>query len=522
MKTTSTLFFVAVIGGLVSCGGGGGSGSGSGATAATTVPKATISGTVLDKSGAPVSGVTVSAYYHNVHTTGSTTTGADGRYSFSGLDSTNTSVNQPPDYEIYAEKAGLAFYPSLSGSAGTITKFDFDGNYRTVIRFLGPPARDNTGNNFTAYRASDKVASLPRTGQTVSFAGGDDGASAKGVTWPGTRFADNANGTVTDQLTGLVWMKNAGCFAPSSWAVALAAANSLATGSCGLSDGSSAGQWRMPNINELDSLVDVSKFNPAVASAHPFTNIALASAYWSSTTYMALTTNAMAIRFSDGRWINGIDSGDGSFNNVKASASNGLWAVKSGNAGAVQLLATGAFYQNVGTVAAGGNGASFGARDDPSLQMGAPLTSPRFIDSGNGTLTDSMTGLVWLKKADCIRSNWAAALASANNLADGQCGLTDGSRAGQWRVPNRNEMLSIADRAPTFPIAEYFTGQAKGGAGPVTGPVVFQKFVSFDYYWTSTTTAANIGEAWTIWSCDFGAYNVAKSETRYALAVRSP
>lgn len=50
-------------------------------------------------------------------------------------------------------------------------------------------------------------------------------------------------------------------------------------------------------------------------AGHPFTNIALANAYWSSTTYMALTANAMSLRFTDGRWINGIDPGDASFNN---------------------------------------------------------------------------------------------------------------------------------------------------------------------------------------------------------------
>jgi hypothetical protein len=513
MKTINTLCQLGLLIGLAACGGGGG---GSAVIPFVPVATATISGTVLDKSGAPVAGVTVSAYYHNVHTTTVTTTGADGRYSFAGLDSTNTSsADQQPDYEIYAEKAGLAFYPSLAGGAGTIAKFDFDGNYRTVIRFNKPPATVNSGNDFIAYRSTDKVASLARTGQSTSYASGDDGALAKGVAWPGTRFTDNGNGTVSDQLTGLVWMKNAGCFAATNWAAALAAANSLASGSCGLTDGSVANQWRMPNVNELDSLVDVARASPAVSG--PFTNISTSAAYWSSTTYMALTTSAMAIRMTDGRWINGIDSGDGSFSNVKASSGNALWAVKSGTAGAVQLLATGVFFSGTG----GGGGATFGARDDAALQTGAKLTSPRFIDNANGTLTDTVSGLVWLKKADCLRGNWGAALASANALADGQCGLADGSKAGQWRMPNRNEMLSIADRAPTFPIAEYFTGQSKGGAGPVTGPVVFQKFVAFDYYWTSTTTAANSNEAWTIWSCDFGAYNVAKTETRYALAVRN-
>jgi hypothetical protein len=499
---------------LTACGGGGGSGGPT--TPSQPVPTATVSGTVQDKSGVPLAGVTISAYYHNVHTTVTTTTAANGSYAFTGLDSTNTSTDKP-DYEIYAEKAGYGFYPATGGAAGVISKFDFNGYYRTVIRFLSPPARDNTGNNFIAYGPTDKVASLPRTGQTISYAAGDDAAAAKGVAWPGGRFIDYANGTVTDQLSGLIWLKNAGCLAPTDWAGALAAANTLASGACGLSDGSTAGQWRMPNVNELESLVDVAKVNPALSAGHPFSNVNLTKAYWSSTTYMALTSNAMAIRFTDGRWINGIDSGDGSFNNNKTTSTNALWAVKSGGAGAVQLLATGIFFSGTG----GGGGATFGINDDASLQKGAVLTSPRFIDRGNGTLTDTVTGLTWLKKADCIKSPWAAALTTVNKLANGQCGLTDGSAAGQWRMPNRAEMLSLSDRAPTFPQAEYLTGQAQGGTGPVPGPVIFNNFIAFDYYWTSTTSVADSNFAWTLWSCDFGVYNIAKTDSRYTLAVRN-
>ena len=514
---SKTRYILAAVGLVLlnSCGGGGGSQCATCGNAAAGPATSTISGTVVGKDGLAVAGVTISAYYHNVHTTVTTTTDTNGAYSIAGLDSTNTSTDKP-DYEIFAEKSGFGFYPSISDAAGTVSKFDFDGYYRTVIRFISPPARTVTGNNFTAYRPGERVASLPRTGQTVSYASGDDASAQKGVTWPGTRFIDNANGTVSDQLTGLVWLKNAGCFSPSDWSTALTAANQLASGSCGLSDGSTAGQWRMPNANELESLVDVSRANPAISSGHPFANINLAKAYWTSTTYTALTTNAMAIRLSDGRWINGIDSGDGSFTNNKTTSTNVLWAVKSGAAGAVQILATGVFFSGTG----GGGGAFFGARDDASLQTGATLTSPRFIDNGNGTIADTVTGLTWLKKANCINNTWTSALASINNLANGQCGLSDGSSAGQWRMPNRNEMLSLSDRAPTFPQADYFNGQAQGSAGPVTGPVIFTSFVPFDYYWTSTTSVADSSQAWTVWSCDFGIYNIAKTDIRYSLAVR--
>jgi Protein of unknown function (DUF1566) len=70
---------------------------------------------------------------------------------------------------------------------------------------------------------------------------------------------------VSDQLTGLVWLKNAACIAPANWASAVTDANQLATGQCGLSDGSSAGEWRLPNLIELDSLIDAAASAPAVS-----------------------------------------------------------------------------------------------------------------------------------------------------------------------------------------------------------------------------------------------------------------
>ena len=47
---------------------------------------------------------------------------------------------------------------------------------------------------------------------------------------PDTRFIDNADGTVTDNLTGLVWLQNASCFGPRIWWDALLDANNLAGG----------------------------------------------------------------------------------------------------------------------------------------------------------------------------------------------------------------------------------------------------------------------------------------------------
>jgi hypothetical protein len=219
----------------------------------------------------------------------------------------------------------------------------------------------------------------------------------------------------------------------------------------------------------------------------------------------------MVIRSTDGRWINGPD---GSYNNVKTESSNGAWAVKSGDKGRVDVLATGV-YGGVG-------GRTFGRGDDASLQSGLRWTTQRFVDNGDGTLSDTVTGLTWLKQADCIKQDWSAAITTIDKLANGQCGLSDGSTAGQWRLPNRAEMLSISDRAPGFPQANYFNGIPGPDGVSVTSPKIFANFVPYAYYWTSSTTATDSAQAWTIYSCDFGAYNLVKTNTQnYALAVRA-
>ncbi len=140
--------------------------------------------------------------------------------------------------------------------------------------------------------AHDKVAVIPllewkntvlKTGQTRSYGPRDDGALQKGGAWPTPRFTDNNNGTVTDNLTGLIWTKNS-VMAIENWDDALSFANSLASGTAGLTDGSQAGDWRLPNVRELLSLLDYGRESPALPADNPFENLT-GMWYWSSTTY---------------------------------------------------------------------------------------------------------------------------------------------------------------------------------------------------------------------------------------------
>ena len=99
------------------------------------------------------------------------------------------------------------------------------------------------------------------------------------------RFTDNGDGTVTDNLTGLIWLKDANCFLHETWFSALVVVSTLATGECGLSDGSVAASWRLPNVKELQSLIDFGQHSPALPPGHPFTaDVWGFGTYWSSTT----------------------------------------------------------------------------------------------------------------------------------------------------------------------------------------------------------------------------------------------
>jgi len=163
---------------------------------------------------------------------------------------------------------------------------------------------------------------------------GESGST--GVAWPNPRFTvngDNNNdgdcsdsgetcdGTVTDNLTGLIWLKNANCtetlggIDPTAssnkltWANALTWIAALGNGGCGLSDSSNVGDWRLPSVNELQSLVHYGFFSPAVPNTagtakwttdgQPFSSVQ-ASYYWSSTTDASNATSAWYVSLVNG------------------------------------------------------------------------------------------------------------------------------------------------------------------------------------------------------------------------------
>ena len=80
------------------------------------------------------------------------------------------------------------------------------------------------------------------------------------------------------------------------------------------------------------------------------------------------------------------------------------------------------------------------------------MNGTRWCDNGDGTVTDMLgwgtTGkcLVWLKNAGCMGSMlWIDSHEPANDLKSGNCGLSDGSQLGVWRMPTISEIRALAN-----------------------------------------------------------------------------
>ncbi len=201
-----------------------------------------------------------------------------------------------------AQVAALDADITAANIKSTITIFGVAGNTNVVDTSSGDAVAADLATGKKAWvdgaevtgTASGATAAVPKTGQTTSSATGDDGDLEKGVTWPNPHFKLNVipanddgsnggtsndgicngselcDGTVTDNLTGLMWIQNANAGSDcdgadtggKTWAIALSSAAACNTSSyAGYTD------WRLPNVNELLSLIDRSRFNPALPSA---------------------------------------------------------------------------------------------------------------------------------------------------------------------------------------------------------------------------------------------------------------
>jgi hypothetical protein len=138
---------------------------------------------------------------------------------------------------------------------------------------------------------------LPKTGQYSSWAWGDDGYYLMGYPLGGgQRFIDNGDGTVIDLVTGLMWVKDpgqiAGFYDRMYWYDAI--------NNCENLDYAGWSDWRLPNINELMSIVDHGRYSPAFDTMFFVPPYDVNTPYWSSTTNASWMDGAWAMYPYDG------------------------------------------------------------------------------------------------------------------------------------------------------------------------------------------------------------------------------
>lgn len=364
---------------------------------------------------------------------------------------------------------------------------------------------------------------FPATGQTVAYPADkndgisgavpvpDDGTLESGAT---LSFLDNGDGTITDLRTGLMWEKkgdNGGLHDKDNiyWWSGNGVEETLwdwledvnregIAGFAGYSD------WRIPNLRELQTIVDYSRSlftTPSVFHQNCVPNATVLtgsctfqSSYWTSTTRADNPNGAWSISFAN--------AAPGATTKASTARVRAVrYACGSPLACPVQLPVTG---QTTAYTANRNDGvtAKVPVPDDGTLETGAGFA---FVDNGNGTLTDLNTGLTWEKKSDDggLHDKDRAFYWSGNGTvsqetiwdwledvnAEGGTGFAGFS---DWRVPNARELESLIRYEGSAPfIAPGLHLGCVPGSTVLTGSCTFN-----GQHWTSTTWVNSTSMAW--------------------------
>ncbi|MFS1422875.1 DUF1566 domain-containing protein [Shewanella sp. 10N.286.48.B5] len=326
-------------------------------------------------------------------------------------------------------------------------------NYSGNVIFSEDLMAVNTAVKESIVKTSQKIASYPivDTGQRKSYSNNaviplpdnaNDfyGQDASYSTNPPS-YTDNNNGTITDNVTGLIWQKQMGD--KLSYDEALLKINTLKL--------AGYGDWRIPTIKELYSLIQFTGSVKGEKALTPFIDTSffnqplgntkagereIDAQTWSSTEYVGKTMKSddtvFGVNFVDGR-IKGYPKF-----NPRTKTPNKMY-----------------FRFVRGNKAYGKN---------------------NFIDNKDGTTTDLATGLTWQQTDSNKGLNWQQALQYSEDLT--LAGHSD------WRLPDAKELQSIVDytRSPETsnsaaidPI--FYTSSIKNESGEKDYP----------YYWSSTT-----------------------------------
>ncbi|MBF0564205.1 MAG: DUF1566 domain-containing protein [Nitrospirae bacterium] len=156
----------------------------------------------------------------------------------------------------------------------------------------------------------DSSGTLTGATQAACSATGEDAGWLAGVVWPEPRFKNNGK-TVTDGLTGLIWMQDASTLVSACNTGSVATECDFINNYCtwqgaldyvkclNVNNYLSYGGWRLPNAIELKSLIDYQQSDPALPPGNPFINVR-SDIYWTSSTYAFYPSDAWFVFLYDG------------------------------------------------------------------------------------------------------------------------------------------------------------------------------------------------------------------------------
>ncbi len=330
-------------------------------------------------------------------------------------------------------------YPEGHGPQGDVIRIY---NYVRPVRLVSDISKDYPVIDTNQNTCFNNGASISAPSSGSSFYGQD--ASYSGIQ---PDYTDNNNGTITDNNTGLMWQQD-----PGDKIGQTEAENNLATFSLG-----GHNDWRIPTIKELYSLILFSGRDISVAMND---------------------TNYLEIPFIDTTYFT-FEYGD---------TSAGERAIDAQYLSSTEYVST----------TMGGDATVFGVNFADGRIKGYPIVGMgtetdfyviyvrgntsygdnSFTDNNDGTITDSATGLMWLKDDSSSAMNWVDALEWAENLTES--GYSD------WRLPDAKELQSLVDysRSPDT--------SSSAAIDPLFNCSVITDEggnVNYPFYWTSTTHA---------------------------------
>jgi hypothetical protein len=283
---------------------------------------------------------------------------------------------------------------------------------------------------------------------------GQDGECRFGAAWPSPRFEVKAE-IVRDDLTGLIWTKNANPNEyPTTWQNAFDQISNWNKDSfLGFND------WRLPTRTELRSLMSYQAKNPSLPESHPFTHV-FSGWYWTSTTAAINPAYAWYIHLEGARMFYGNKEQYYLFWPVRGTPNDELsWPGCHASIG-----------KELPCKGSGRNGDN---------RLGSSRLKPRF-QIKKGFAHDRLTGLNWTLDADVTHEpvTWQQALDAVKHL-NAIC--WQGIKT--WRLPNINELESLVDfttHAPALPLSHPFSELQEG-------------------YWSSTTSYFETDWAWVLY-----------------------